>query len=84
MTRTRQTKRTLHPSSLPGQTGHTPLGVSGMSGLGDVRELASPLAANEQREAGSILALDLGTATGWALRRTDGVVLSGTARLRTH
>lgn len=30
----------------------------------------------------TILALDLGTATGWALRRPDGVILSGTASFK--
>lgn len=30
----------------------------------------------------TILALDLGTTTGWALRRPDGVILSGTASFK--
>jgi Holliday junction resolvasome RuvABC endonuclease subunit len=30
----------------------------------------------------TILALDLGTATGWALRRPDGAILSGTASFK--
>lgn len=30
----------------------------------------------------TVLALDLGTATGWALRRPDGLVLSGTANFK--
>ena len=30
----------------------------------------------------SILALDLGTTTGWALRRRDGLITSGTASFR--
>ena len=29
-----------------------------------------------------ILALDLGTATGWALRGSDGLITSGTASFR--
>ena len=37
---------------------------------------------SHQRTAGSILALDLGTATGWALRRADGVIISGTASFK--
>lgn len=32
--------------------------------------------------AGTILALDLGTSTGWALRRTDSVIASGTASFK--
>lgn len=31
---------------------------------------------------GAVLALDLGTATGWALRRSDGLILSGTASFK--
>lgn len=30
----------------------------------------------------TVLALDLGTSTGWALRRADGVVVSGTASFK--
>lgn len=32
--------------------------------------------------APALLALDLGTSTGWALRREDGVILSGTASFK--
>lgn len=32
--------------------------------------------------SGSVLALDLGTKTGWALKRPDGVVMSGTENWR--
>jgi Holliday junction resolvasome RuvABC endonuclease subunit len=31
---------------------------------------------------GAVLALDLGTATGWAIRRADGVIISGTATFK--
>ena len=41
-------------------------------------------AANDAGQAatGAILALDLGTTTGWALRHPDGTVSSGTASFR--
>ena len=41
-------------------------------------------AANDAGSAaiGAILALDLGTATGWALRDADGAITSGTASFR--
>lgn len=32
--------------------------------------------------AGSILSLDLGTTTGWAMRRADGLIVSGTTSFR--
>ena len=31
---------------------------------------------------GAILALDLGTTTGWAIRTAEGVILSGTVSFR--
>jgi len=40
---------------------------------------ALPAAVPQHR---SILALDLGTTTGWALRSTDGLITSGTVSLR--
>jgi Holliday junction resolvasome RuvABC endonuclease subunit len=45
--------------------------------------MASPPAIQTSApETGAILALDLGTTTGWALLSSDGVVTSGTASFR--
>ena len=38
--------------------------------------------ASERAPAASILALDLGTTTGWALRAPDGLITSGTVSFR--
>jgi Holliday junction resolvasome RuvABC endonuclease subunit len=48
-----------------------------MSGLEDVRALVC-----QANEIAPILALDLGTSTGWAIRRGDGLVLSGSASFK--
>src|SRR5690606_14754822 len=40
-------------------------------------------AACRANEAPCILALDLGTTTGWALRNADGLIISGTVSFRT-
>ncbi len=41
-----------------------------------------PSAAVSQAEPSTILALDLGTNTGWALRARDGMITSGTVSFR--
>jgi len=43
---------------------------------------AAPPATAAESESRSILALDLGTCTGWALRATSGAVTSGTHEFR--
>ncbi len=40
------------------------------------------LPTNPPRTTGAILALDLGTTTGWALKSLDGLITSGTASFR--
>ena len=51
--------------------------------LPDPGENASTLAALQPPSTTTILALDLGTITGWALRLSDGVVVSGTMAFRS-
>ncbi len=82
MTGTFGTNGTLHPPLKGGQTGHTPLGVSRMSRPMDV--LALPCLQGEKTEVKNraIVALDLGTSTGWAVRRPDGAILSGVASFK--
>ena len=40
------------------------------------------MSISQQPAMDTILALDLGTSTGWALRRADGVIVSGTASFK--
>ena len=43
---------------------------------------ATPKMPPPSKRSRSILALDLGTTTGWALRGYDGLITSGTASFR--
>ncbi|MBX6322601.1 MAG: hypothetical protein IRY94_12290, partial [Rhodospirillaceae bacterium] len=45
-------------------------------------EQASAPALTMPPRAGAVLALDLGTTTGWALRTSDGRIVSGTQDFR--
>lgn len=45
-------------------------------------ETMRPNGAHSQEAPGTILALDLGTRTGWALRSADGLIAGGTASFK--
>lgn len=46
--------------------------------------LALPHAKAAPRSTSALLALDLGTTTGWAVRNTRGRIISGTAEFKPH
>jgi hypothetical protein len=47
-----------------------------------VHAVTTPASAAPPLPGGAVLALDLGTTTGWALRAPDGLITSGTASFR--
>lgn len=83
MTGTIGTNGTLHPPSLPGQTGHHPLGVSRLSRLRDVPVQPNRNGEIHRSEKAIILALDLGTNTGWAMPRAGARMTLNTHQLRS-
>ena len=61
---------------------HTGLPVARHAGNSGVTCPAAPVAADGSKEKPAILALDLGTRTGWALSQRDGEITSGTVEFR--
>jgi hypothetical protein len=61
-----------HTRARDGDNGQS--GTSGTSG--------TPVGARRTAPTDAVLALDLGTTTGWALRSIDGLITSGTASFR--
>jgi len=61
---------------------HAGLPIARHAGNGGVTCPAAPVTADGSKERPAILALDLGTVTGWAMRAGDGAVISGTVSFR--
>ena len=50
--------------------------------IASIPALALPLPVGQPERGATILALDLGTTTGWAMRLADGSIVSGTVAFR--
>jgi len=61
---------------------HTGLPIARHAGNGGVTCPAAPMTTDGSEDRPAILALDLGTVTGWAVRASDGAVVSGTVSFR--
>jgi len=61
---------------------HAGLPIARHAGNGGVTRPAASMTTDGSKERPAILALDLGTVTGWALWAPDGAIISGTVSFR--